>query len=49
MIPTMETSMSLLLPYLSMKTILKIVPSAFRPDVIRESARPVELEAIPAN
>jgi hypothetical protein len=47
--PTKETSINFLLPNLSIKSMLIIVPRAFRPEVTKESASAVELEAIPAN
>lgn len=49
MIPIHEISISLLLPYLSTKNIAIMEPTAFRPEVTRESAIAVSLEANPAN
>lgn len=47
--PTKLVRSSLLRPALSTKYMLTMVPRALRPDVIRESARAVLLEAKPAN
>ena len=49
MIPVIETSINLLLPYLSTKHMLTMEPTAFRPEVMRESANATEFEANPAN
>jgi len=48
-IPIKEISINFLLPNLSIKIMLNIVPTAFKPEVTKESASAVVLEAIPAN
>jgi hypothetical protein len=49
MIPIIEIIINLLLPYLSTKHMLTMEPTAFRPEVMRESVKATEFEANPAN
>lgn len=49
MIPTKLIRSSFLLPALSTKKILTMEPKALRPEVMRDSAKAVLLEAKPAN
>lgn len=47
--PTKLMIISFFLPVLSTKNMLMIVPRAFKPEVIRESAKAVLFDANPAN